>query len=80
MLDGKPANNISYIVGGLSHTMAILDNGTVVGVGGNSAGEHIPSNYFSSNGCSWQGTAGNMTSGNQICDRWATNPVQRSGF
>ena len=79
-VDGTSADNISYIVGGNNHTMAILDNGTVVGVGGNSAGEHVPSNYASSHQCTWQGAAGNTSQASQVCDRWLTHPAQPNGF
>jgi alpha-tubulin suppressor-like RCC1 family protein len=80
-LDGTPMDNLSYITGGNSHTMGILDNGSLVGVGGNSAREHIGGNYFSSHQCSWRSSgAQDMAGSSQICDRWIFNPAQPSGF
>jgi alpha-tubulin suppressor-like RCC1 family protein len=80
-LNGTSMDNMSYITGGNVHTMGILDNGSLVGVGGNAAREHIPTNYFSSHQCSWQSSgAQNMSASSQVCDRWIFNPAQPSGL
>ena len=80
-LDGTSMDNLSYITGGNTHLMGILDNGSVVGGGGNSGREHIPTNYFSSHQCSWRSSGAQDMSGSaQVCDRWIFNPVQPSGL
>ena len=80
-LDGTPMDNMSYIVGGMAHLMGILDNGSVVGVGGNNDRAHIGGNYFSSHQCSWQNSGAQDMSGNyQVCDRWIFNPAQPNGL
>ena len=73
-------DNMSYIVGGMAHLMGILDNGSVMGVGGNSSGENIGSSHYSSHQCSWRGTQADMAGTAQVCDRWTYNPAQPSGI
>ena len=70
--------NMDYIVGGAETLFGILDNGTLVGVGGNADNELVPSQQRSSAQCSWQGgSLTNITQADGICDRWMTLPIQK---
>lgn len=80
-VDGTPMTNMDYIVGGAETLFGILDNGTLVGVGGNADNELVPSQQRSSAQCSWQGgSLINITLADGICDRWMTLPIQKDGW
>ena len=77
-VDGTPMTNMDYIVGGNDTLFGILDNGTLVGVGGNADNELVPRQKRSSAQCSWQGgSLTNITQADGICDRWMTLPIQK---
>ena len=76
-VDGTPMINMDYIVGGNDTFFGILDNGTLVGVGGNADKELVPQGELSSAQCSWQGSLTNITQADGICDRWMTLPIQK---
>ena len=77
-VDGTPMTNMDYIVGGSETLFGILDNGTLVGVGGNADKELVPQGELSSAQCSWQGgSLTNITQADGICDRWMTLPIQK---
>ena len=78
-VDRTPMTKMDYIVGGNDTLFGILDNGTLVGVGGNADNELVPLQKRSSAQCSWQGGSfTNITQADGICDRWMTLPIQKS--
>ena len=80
-VDGTPMTNMDYIVGGSETLFGILDNGTLVGVGGNADKELVPQGKLSSAQCSWQGgSLTNLTTHDYKCDRWMQLPIQKGGY
>ena len=78
--DGTLMTNLDYVTTGGSGAFGILDNGTLVGVGGNNKYERVPKNQMSNTQCAWNGTVGAVTQASQTCDRWMTMPIQKDGW
>ena len=78
--DGTLMTNLAYVTPGGSGAFGILDNGTLVGVGGNNKYERVPKNQMSNTQCAWNGTVGAVTQASKTCDRWMTMPIQKDGW
>ena len=78
--DGTLMTNLAYVTPGGSGSFGILDNGTLVGVGGNNKYERVPKNQMSNTQCAWDGTVGAVTKASQTCDRWMIMPIQKDGW